>query len=365
MLLVSFLSYIFIGGKQMDKLTVSHNIFKKLFKRIALLGIVTGMVFPLSACFLLPTEEVILAPPLKEPPKVTYKVYEVKKGTIERKVECRGTFVSVQQSDLSFKEQNGRLKKIYVNLGDAVKAGQVVAELDTENLSSSLKEQEIVYEKAKLAYDMAAASGDTKYAVQQAKLDLELQQLKLNEIKTGLQKAKLVSPISGIVAYKHIAKEGDNIEAYQTLVRVADPARLELQFSEDEYSRDKVYAFNLGMKVQVKINDKMYEGEVVMTPYNMPADADNDMRKMVRIKVANIPGDVKIGHAADIRLDLERKENVIVIPKSLVTTQVNKKYVQVLEDGIKKEKYIETGLETDTEVEVVKGLNVGEQIIDR
>lgn len=349
----------------MNMLTLPHVTFKKLAKKIALLGIAASMIFPLSACFLLPTEEVILPPPLKEPPEVTYKTYEVKKGTIEKKVELRASFVSVNQSDLSFKENSGRLKKINVVLGDTVKAGQVVAELETGNLDSDLKIQQIAYEKAKLSYDTAVASGATKYAIEQARLDLELQKLKLDEIKEELAKAKLVSPIDGVVVYKTSTNEGEMLSAYQTVVRVADPKKLELQFAEDDYARDKIYAFTLGTKVKVTIDGKVYDGEVVMTPYDMPADAPSDMKRVVRIKVDYLPDTVKLGHMADIRLDIDKKEDVIVIPKRLVLSTLTKKQVQVLEDGIKKEKLIETGLETDTEVEVVNGLTVGELIIDR
>jgi flavin-binding protein dodecin len=151
---------------------------------------------------------------------------------------------------------------------------------------------------------------------------------------------------------------GDYINAYSTLVRIADPTKLQLQYSGSNNSD-----FQVGMKVEVKIKNEVYEGEVVMTPANAPIDADESLKNVVRIEVPDLPEGVSIGQTAQFSITLDKRENVIVLPRNLVRTYMGRKYVQVLEDGLKKERDVEIGLETPTEVEIIKGLEEGESVI--
>ena len=70
-----------------------------------------------------------------------------------------------------------------------------------------------------------------------------------------------------------------------------------------------------------------------------------------------------MGKSASVELIRERKEDVIVIPRNVVSMYSGESYVQVLEDGVKKERMIETGIKNVTSIEVVSGLEEGEEVI--
>ena len=336
---------------------------KSLIRKGIGLGLITTFILSLSGCFLLPKEEVVIAPPLKEPPKITYEFVEAKKGIIERKITCTGVFVSVKQSDLSFKSRGGYLKKVYVELGDTVKPGDLLAEIDTGDMDRQIKLEEINLKKAQMLYDEKLeleenAVQNSKSEAQMAALDLEAQKLRLEALRSDYEKAKIYSPITGTVDYVLSIKEGQYIDAYKTLIRIADISNLQLQYSDEKMSD-----FQLGMDVEVDIDSKTYKGEVVGTPSNAPEDGDEEAKKSIRINVKDLPGSVKIGDNGLITLRLEKKENVIVLPKNLIHNLGSRIFVQVLENGIRKECDVELGIKTDTEVEIVKGLNVGDKII--
>ncbi|KNY25627.1 efflux transporter, RND family, MFP subunit [Pseudobacteroides cellulosolvens ATCC 35603 = DSM 2933] len=255
------------------------------------------------------------------------------------------------------------MKKVYVKSGDIVKKGDLLAEIDPGEIENQIKLQEINLKKAQIVYNEKLKSEgnavqNNKNGKQMAALDLEAERLKLNGLRSDYEKTKLYAPIDGTVDYVLSLNEGQFIDAYKTLIRIADTTNLQLQYSED-----KIFSFQSGMKVEVTIGIKTYDGEVVRTPSDLPADADEDSKKSIRISVKNMPQDVKIGEKALITLRLDKKENAIVLPKNLIHNLGSRNFVQVLANGIREECDVELGLETDTEVEIVKGLAEGDKII--
>ena len=336
----------------------------KIFRSLVTVFLATFLTVALSGCYFFPKEEEVLAPPIKVPDEISYETIDVKRGTIENTIRCSGSFVSVSQKDLFFEDRGGRLKEVYAVLGQNVKKGDVLAEIDTENIVNDINLQELAVKRSQLLYDDSKAryeiDGGSKTELEMAKLDYESNLLKLENLKTELQRARLVSPIDGQVVYVTNTKLGEYVNAYQTLVRVADPTQLQLR-----YSQDKVNRFSLGMKATVKIVNEDYDAEVTMTPAEAPEDADEQTKKSVFLKVDNIPEGVKIGKNATISLTLEKQEDVIIVPKQVINNFANRKFVNVLKDNIREERDIEVGIQNDTEAEVIKGLEEGELIIIR
>lgn len=332
---------------------------KKHRQGIILIAGTLLLLFTLSGCIFFPKEEKILAPPLKEPPEVTYETIEIAKGLFENKIESVGYFISVNQKNFCFKNRGGRLKQVRVATGDIIKKGTLLAELLTDSLESQIKLQEIMVEKAQMAYDIMVASEESPYNIRRAKLDLTSEQLKLDDLGKELAESKLVSTVNGTVNYTTEAKEGDYVDAFRTIVRLADISNIQL-----ECTGDKINYFKLGNKVGIAIDDQSFYGRVVMTPANMPLSTDEKTVPSVRIKVDVLPKTVKIGDSAYITLILIRKEEVIVIPKNLIHNYGARNYVHVLENGLQKERDIEIGTENQTEVIVTKGLEPGDQLIN-
>lgn len=343
--------------------TKNYRTGKILSKSICIVLISLLLSTALAGCYFFPKEEEVLAPPIKLPEKITYDTLEVTRGTIENVIRVNGNFVSINQKDLYYVKSD-RLKEIYITPGQEVKKGELLAELENDSLLNEIQLQEIALKRSQIVYEDAKANyeivGGSRTSLDLAELDLEANRIRLERLKTELEKCKLVSPIDGTVVYVANVRQGDYVNAYQTIVRVADPSQLQLR-----YSGDRVTVFRLGMDVVVEINNKQYEAEIVMTPAEAPDDADEETRKSVLIDVHELPEGIRLGQLASIMLTLERKEDVIVIPKLLVNSFANRKFVNVLKDDIREERDIEIGIQTNTEVEVVKGLQEGELLIMR
>jgi RND family efflux transporter MFP subunit len=315
----------------------------------------------MTACsYFLPREEKVPAPPLIAVPAVTYDTLAVAPGTIELTVSVSGTFVYADQAQLSFAPRGGWLKRVSVQIGDRVKAGDLVAELDTAGLSNSIAQQKLLVRKAELSAERTRLLGGDRLQMEMAKIDTDLAGLQLDDLQTQLAQSRLTTPMTGVIVYLFASHGGVSVDAYRTFVQVADTTKLQLL-----YKGDRAAEFRTGMLVTAAIGESKFPGTVVMTPATAPPDAPDDLRNAVLVSVPRLPPAVGSGSLATITLVKARKERVLTVPRDAVTSYQGRNFVQVIEDGIKKDRSVELGIQTDTLVEVVKGLIAGEQVVSR
>ena len=314
----------------------------------------------LSGCFLLPQEERILAPPLLAAPEISYRVITAEPGVIEDRVTVGAVFIYPSQHSLKFRFRSGPLRGIYVGYGDDVQPGQLIADLDTGSLELEVRRQEIHLRKAELAAERDAARDADRFTRENAALDVELEKLRLQQLRDELAKSRLVAPVAGEVVYIAPLGEGEPVEPFRTVVQIADPTEVLLSYNGPKRSE-----FALGAEVSVDIRGDKFGGEVVMTPLNVPRDAPDEMRELILMRVDDLPEEVEKGDTASVVLIRARREDVIVLPRNLVQTYLGRRFVYVLKDGLREERNVEIGIQTPTQVEVAGGLEPGEEVVVR
>lgn len=341
------------------------NKFIKLFSALALTGVFT---FSFSGCSILPREEAVMAPPLVEPEKVVYDEVVVTKGSIEIDAKGSAVFQSSKLSNEAFNYGVSYLKSINVKLGDKVKTGQVIAEQETEDLNSDLTKKkyklqmdQLTYERMQNSIDTAAddrTKSDLKIQLEQQQINIEMDKIDVLAVQKSIDRSKLKASISGTVTFIDSLNPGDKVTPRKTVVTIADPTSLELVYTGNDTGK-----FNVGAKVDVSYNSKNYTGKVVRDESNIPSDASDASKKVVKIQLDTKPNDVEIGASAYITLVIDKKADVIVIPSSLLHETDGRNYVEMLNQGLRVQRNVEIGLKNATDVEIVKGLEEGEKIL--
>jgi multidrug efflux pump subunit AcrA (membrane-fusion protein) len=312
-----------------------------------------------AGCNFLPAEEEILEPPMVEPSKVDYKTKPVERGDLVSQLSMSSFFFSNKQQSLSFEQTSGRLKDVYVKMGDTVKVGDVIADLEASSLAMQIQLQEINVEKSKLSLAQLRANAADYYSIKRAQLDLEQQQIQLDDMNKQMAATKIVATIDGQIVYMTSLAKGDWVNAYQEVARVADLGDLLLYTAFGQGSD-----LPIGVTVSVTYKKETYTGEVIANKTTMADDPNEKLRNaaIIRIQGGN-PPDVELGLDATVIYVLAHRESVLILQRSLVQQMFGRRYVNVLEDGVRVEKDVEIGLTTDTEVEIVKGLNEGDLVI--
>jgi RND family efflux transporter MFP subunit len=313
----------------------------------------------LGGCFLFPKEEDRLAPPLVEPAPAVYQTWPVKRGTIVEDFLVSASFEYSRQFNASFEHRSGRLASMKVASGDKVTAGQLLAEMDTEELRYEISLQDLAVQKARLLEQRASLVGSDRIQQQVAAVETKQAELTLGWLRSQLAQAQVVSPVDGVVVYVTTARPGDLVDAYATVARIADVHYLALS-----YDGERSPSFSFGMPVDVTWKRRTYAGSVVQTPANAPADAPPDQRSRIVFAVKGLPASVTAGEIASVRAEVQRRANVLVIPRRLVQSSGGQDFVNVLGSGVRRQVPVELGVKTETEVEIRKGLAEGETVVE-
>ena len=217
--------------------------------------------------------------------------------------------------------------------------------------------QEIALEKAKIQRDRLIGDPNRR---ELAAIDVRAAELRLAILERKLDETVLAATLDGVVTFidQELA-EGSRVQPFATVVTVSNPAELQL-----EYSGHRMLELRVGMTVGVELDDRPYAGTVVMTPLSSEEDTDG-LRGKVRIAIDGLPPEVAVGDTAHFIVIQARKENVMVVPKRVIRSYRSRRYVQILDAGVKKERDVEVGIESDTEVEIVTGLRPGDTVIGR
>lgn len=334
------------------------SIFSKYSRTVAFSILVAMFCTLFTGCYLLPEEEEPLEAPVLTVKEVTYTTYTVETGDIERWESGTGYFASTRNETLLF-GKSGLLKKIYVHSGDTVTEGQLLAELDTDDITDKIEYQEYVVEKAKLSYYAQAENG-YGYETQIAKLDYDYQQAQLEKLYLQAENSAIYAPMDGVITYTAGLSAGDYVEEDRGILTISDPSQLIILYKPEEL--DEIYT-GMTLDITLKNDEQSYTGTVVQTPSDVPADAPEEDRTNISIELDQTPEFASIGTSVNIDILLDKKENIIALPAKYLSKVSTRYYVRVLVDGLPEERDVTVGINNGSLYEITGGLEAGEEIV--
>lgn len=277
---------------------------------------------------------------------------------------ANGNFAPSQE--LSFPAENsGRVIKVLVDVGDAVKVGQTLAVIKGDQLSIELQNTQAAYQNAltnSQRYENAFKTGGvTKQQLDQAKLDLVNAKARLDQAKINFGDASIKSSINGIVNKRSI-EPGSVVSPGTELFELVNVAKLKLKVNVDE---QHVAGLKVGSTIKVKASvypDKVFDGKITF----IAPKADGSLNFPVEIEIANNPDkELKAGMygTAIFTSGAAQKTPIKTIPRTAFVGGVAGNQVFVVKDSVVKFTKIVSGRILGNEVEVLEGLNEGDIVV--
>lgn len=297
------------------------------------------------------------------------------------------------EQEVYFPVSGKKIDKVYVNIGDEVKKGDVLASLnigslktDIEDLEYSIKRNELllgyVSEQETLdtqsvyldfAYGGGFAQGNEEYKDNRLKSitegndrteqgyndTLEFDKRKLSKLKKDYSDSMVYADFDGTVSYVADGLEGSTTNIEKCIMRIIDN---EEGYFETEAS-DYVSYFSEGEKLDMKVLFGDGKGEYELLPMNMDQWGD---KQYFSIASGEKTAELGAGSRGEIYIVTDERKDALCIPVSTVRYAGDDSYVYVINDsGLRDVRWITTGIEYDGKVEVTSGLEEGEKVITR
>ena len=314
--------------------------------------------------------------------------------------------VEAKQSWLMGPTVAGRVLRVYVDAGQTVKAGQLLAEMDPVELEQRLHAQEAALSKAssvevaakaqladaqarrELAHanlirnkDLAKQnfissaalegreqefqSADAAWHAAQANLQAakqDAQRLQAERAAASLQRqnTRLVAPADAVVMSRD-AESGSTVVAGQPVIRLANPASLWVKLRVDQ-------GRSLGMEAGLSANivlrsrpQQVLTGKVERV--ELQADSVTEER-IAQVAFDQIPPSLSIGEMAEVTLNLQALTSAMVLPQASVKTHQGRTGVWRLKDGSLEFVPVQWGLASlDGRIQVLQGLTANDTVV--
>lgn len=287
-------------------------------------------------------------------PKISGKIASVK-SDVGTKVEKDSVLFVLDKEDVQ--DQVDQTKKA----AEAAKANYEKTKESVANAKANFERTKELFSQgavSKTEYEQAelAASNASLDAV---KAQYEQTKLSYEQALDSIKDTSVKAPISGIVSVVNI-EEGEMASAAQTAMTIIDMDKVYVEISVTE---NIINDLHLGQDVVVEMSSA-YDKEVIGKIDRLSPAADPTTQLYsVRIYIENDEHLIKPGMFAKIKLNTDVRENVIAVKSQSVVQVDNKTVVYVVEDNKAVEKEVTIGLDTGTYIEIVGGLNKGEDII--
>jgi RND family efflux transporter MFP subunit len=280
--------------------------------------------------------------------KIPVTVEVVHKNSLEKTIPLGGLLRAQEEVFIAAKNPAFKITDVLVEIGDYVTSGTPLVLFDARELDLQLEQAQLAYQRNMELYEIGAVS---KYQLEQtenAVKNLELQK----------ENCILLSTINGVVA-SVTAVEGQ-LAGGIPLVSIVDIDNLELPIQVGETYISKLKK-GTQMEVHVPaVEEETFSGVITLIPPQINAQTK---AYPVTVTLSNKKGLLKDGMYGEVCLVIERKEDILVIPRYAVVDLEEKQVVYVVENDIAKMHEVELGLTLGDQAEVVKGLNEGERLV--
>lgn len=343
---------------------------------------------------------------------VSVQIKLPERSDLFRQVELPGSIEALEQVML-YAKTAGYLKWIKVDIGDRVRKGQVLAEIDVPEMAPEYQGAEAEVERAKANVANAHAEAE------RAKAELELKKITYDRLKsvreqepdvlpqqqvdeakaqfdvaramvnvaeskikvaqgdaakaeasrarltTLMEYTKIQAPFDGVVTVRSVdpgaliqhASSQTNVSPVVTVARV-DTLRLFVDVTETDVPFVKI-----GIPVTLTVDaapDKVYRGKCT----RFATSLDPKTRTMrTEIDIPNRDGSLRPGMFGRVKLDLDRRENALTVPAGALVTESGKVYLWTVADGKAKRVEVQTGMDDGIRIEITSGLTGNEAVI--
>jgi RND family efflux transporter MFP subunit len=323
---------------------------------------------------------------------VAVSVTQARTGSVRDEIEITGSLKPKEQVDVT-SQVPGRVQTLTVLVGDFVKKGDLIAQLDDAELAQQVRRAEAAQAVVRATLqqrraELANAKNDlgrakqlldagllpkqdyeaklTSYRVVESQMALAEAQgdqaaAERNELQIRLEQMRIVAPMSGHIALRFV-DVGAVVSPSTPVVKLVNLATLVTVANVPERQVSKLRIGNRAIVNVDAFGDKPFEGRVARIAPVLDAATRS---ASVEVEIANPAGALKAEMFARVKLDLGTLRDAVLIPRQALVYRGQQPGVFVVEEKRPQFKNIEAGVTEGQQVEVLSNLAAGTRIVNR
>lgn len=259
-------------------------------------------------------------------------------------------------------EASGKLTRILFSEGSRVQQGQLLVKINDAELQAQLVRAQ---HRLALAQKREARQRQIleKGGVSQEEYDLALNEVNVLEaevsvIEAQVEKTEIHAPFSGVIGLRYVS-EGSYISPQSRIATLQNLDPIKIDFSVPEKYAGQVRP---GQAIQFRIagTEQVFRGEI----YAVEPRIEQDTRTLQLRARSQNPGNVLVpGAFADVEMILSEIPDAVTVPSIAVVPELNGQKVYVYRSGLAASQPVQTGIRTDTQVQVLSGLAPGDTVL--
>ena len=291
-------------------------------------------------------------------------VAKAKKEIVPNYVSYNGTIQAFKVNNIASASPS-RIDNIFIEVGDNVKEGDIIAEMDkSQLLQHELQVESLGTDLARLE-ELYKTGGVPEQQLEQLRTQHNVANKMLAYLKDN---ASLTTPISGVVTGRYY-DNGDmfsmtpNASGTSCIAQVMQIDRVKIRVNvSEEYFTD----IKMGMNIKINADsypDTVFEGKISLI---FPLIDAATHSFTVEITIPNKDLRLRPGMYTNTNINFGER-NIILLQDMSIQKQIgsNEKFVFVVEDGIAKRRAVKTGKVYDNTIEIISGIEAGEVIVTK
>ncbi len=297
-------------------------------------------------------------------------VYEVKDTVFNYYVELQGN-VETKQNIVIYPEYSGMLKKVYVQEGQKVKKGQLLALIDDGGLGQQLDQAKVENDLAKTTFERQKRLWDQKIGSEiqylQAKTSYEASVKAIAQLNRQLDRTRVTAPFDGVV--DNIIVEEGTIVTPSPEAQLMRIVNLSNMYVQAEVPERYLPSIKKGTEVIVEFP---VIGKTVKGKVRQVSNYINPFNRTFRIEVAvpNKDKSIKPNLTAKLGINNYTNPSSVLLPLSIISENAQgQQFVYVVDESKGKEdpraskRIVQTGLSQGDFVEILDGIEQGDLVI--
>lgn len=292
---------------------------------------------------------------------VPVEVLPVQRQAIADYLETNGTLEAENEVDIVARI-GGPIVELNVEEGMPVKAGDVLARIDPDQILAQLEVAKVAVQEARLTLDRAQVSRDAEIISQEvfdqakARFDSAAAQLQGTEIQLGY--TTITAPFDGLIIEREI-KFAEYVTPNTKLFRISDfdPLLCPIQLPEKDLRK-------LRIGQRARINVEAFPGQHFPARVLRISPIVDAATGTVKVTLETQPqGRLRPGMFASVFLEIDRHDDALVMPKRALVLESIGDTVYVMKDGLAERREVELGFQDADSVEALTGVAEGDRVI--